>query len=39
MNNNTKEEDDDDDELHPYQASYIYVTDLGDDSVKQYRYL
>ena len=32
----TKEETD---ELQPYQAGYIYVTDLGDDSVKQYRYL
>ena len=27
------------DALQPYHAGYIYVTDLGDDSVKQYRYL
>lgn len=26
-------------EEQPYQAGYIYVTDVGDDSVKQFRYL
>jgi len=38
-----EEEEEEDEEangqVQPYHAGYIYVTDLGDDSVKQYRYL